>query len=304
MNLIKQTICCFLVLQSTTHLVAQGCSDAGFCTVDAFKSPEGDSVKSEARNQLKIGASFGKADHNITIIASYLEYGRQFNKKWGADVKVTQLAQFGSGIQSNGLSDVFLTGKYLDKHKTAYTAGVKFPFSNGGKSMSGFSLPHDFQSSLGTIDVLAGISKEWKSFRLTAAIQQPITQNNNRFLSSNYDSTTFLSGFQSTNQFERKGDVLLRLTYTLLVGQRWKIIPGLLPIYHLGEDSYENEMGQRTKITGSDGLTLNGTVFIQYGLNRSNKLEMSFGTPFIVRDVRPDGLTRSFVVALEYKWLF
>ncbi len=289
---------------TTFSAAGQGCSDAGFCTVDAFKSTEGDSARSETKNHLKIGASFGKADHDITIVASYVEYGRQFTEKWGADLKVTQLSQFGNGIQSNGLSDLFLTEKYVDKRKIAYTAGIKFPFSNGGKSLNGLSLPHDFQSSLGTIDLLAGISKEWKSFRLSAALQQPITQNNNGFFSSNYDSTAFLSGFQSTNQFQRKGDVLLRLTYTWLVGQRWKIIPGLLPIYHLGEDSYENEVGQRTNISGSDGLTLNGTVFIQYGINRSNKLEASFGMPFIVRAIRPDGLTRSFVIALEYKWLF
>ena len=43
----------------------QGCSDAGFCTVDAFKSPVGDSARNETKNHLKIGASFGKADHEF-----------------------------------------------------------------------------------------------------------------------------------------------------------------------------------------------------------------------------------------------
>ena len=78
------------------------------------------------------------------------------------------------------------------------------------------------------------------------------------------------------------------------------ITPGLLPIFHLGEDEYTDVDGVVQSIAGSDGLTLNGTVFLDYQLGSGNALEFSIGFPFIVREARPDGLTRSFVLGIGY----
>ena len=62
----------------------QGCSDAGFCTLNSFKPNNTDSVKA-ANNQIKIGAFFGKADNSISVYGNYLEYNRQLNKIIGLD---------------------------------------------------------------------------------------------------------------------------------------------------------------------------------------------------------------------------
>lgn len=289
---------------SASRVCAQGCSDAGFCTVDALKSPDGDSTASDKSLQLKLGATVGKADHNITIVASYLEYNRQLNKQWGYDMKLTQLAQLTDSINTNGLGDLFLTGTYKTNANIAFTAGVKLPFSDGNKQRNGQSLPNDFQSSLGTIDFIGGVSKEWRKFRFTVAVQQPLTQGNNRFSPEQFDSLSVFSAFQSTKGFERRGDVLARVNYAWSVNKHWKLTPGLLAIYHLGEDTYLDASNVRKPIMGSDGLTLNGTLFAQYSISKSHKLELSLGTPFVVRDSRPDGLTRSIVATLEWKWTF
>jgi hypothetical protein len=289
---------------AASRVCAQGCSDAGFCTVDALKSPDGDSTASDKSLQLKLGATVGKADRNITIVASYLEYNRQLNKHWGYDMKLTQLAQLTDSINTNGLGDLFLTGTYKTNVNIAFTAGVKLPFSDGNKQRNERSLPNDFQSSLGTIDFIGGISKEWRKFRFTVAVQQPLTQGKNRFSPELFDSLSVFSAFQSTKDFKRRGDVLARVNYAWSVSKHWKLTPGLLAIYHLGEDTYLDASNVRKPIVGSDGLTLNGTLFAQYSINKSHKLELSLGTPFVVRDSRPDGLTRSIVATLEWKWIF
>jgi hypothetical protein len=72
----------------------------------------------------------------------------------------------------------------------------------------------------------------------------------------------------------------------------------------LGQDSYETIFGQRETISGSDGLTINGNLISAYSFNKKNSLELSLATPFVVRDIRPDGLTRSFVASLIYKIAF
>lgn len=289
---------------AASRVCAQGCSDAGFCTVDALKSPDGDSTASDKSLQLKLGATVGKADRNITIVASYLEYNRQLNKHWGYDMKLTQLAQLTDSINTNGLGDLFLTGTYKTNVNIAFTTGVKLPFSDGNKQRNERSLPNDFQSSLGTIDFIGGISKEWRKFRFTVAVQQPLTQGKNRFSPELFDSLSVFSAFQSTKDFKRRGDVLARVNYAWSVSKHWKLTPGLLAIYHLGEDTYLDASNVRKPIVGSDGLTLNGMLFTQYSINKSHKLELSLGTPFVVRDSRPDGLTRSIVATLEWKWIF
>ena len=83
-----------LVLQTlvANYLYAQGCSDAGFCTIDSFKPNSTDSTK-VLNNQFKAGAFFGKADNSISVYGAYLEYNRQLSKKFGLDVKLTTLAQ-------------------------------------------------------------------------------------------------------------------------------------------------------------------------------------------------------------------
>jgi len=72
----------------------------------------------------------------------------------------------------------------------------------------------------------------------------------------------------------------------------------------LGEDSFENIFGKRENIKGSDGLTINGNLISAYQLNKNNSIELSVATPFVVRETRPDGLTRSFTAGVIYKVSF
>lgn len=297
------TLCISLVFPFGFQSFAQGCSDAGFCTVDALKNPSADSTSGRS-NLLKVGLVVGKADHDITIFSSFIEYKHAFGERWSADVKLTHLSQLLDSISQHRPADVFITGGYALNDDFSLTAGIKLPFTNGNLLRNGQSLPLDFQPSLGTIDFITGVSWEHKRFRITTALQQPLTQNKNAFLASEYDSTSVLSGFQSTNGFERKGDVLLRGIYTQPLGQRWFISPGLLAIVHMGEDSFTDASGARMSIDGSSGLTLNGTLFLNYSINQRQKLELSAGSPFVVRQSRPDGLTRSIVVGLEYRLFF
>jgi hypothetical protein len=162
----------------------------------------------------------------------------------------------------------------------------------------------DYQASLGTFDVIFGIGYEINKIKLVAAVQQPVTQNDNQFIAANYPADSELKSFQSTNKFKRSGDILLRVAYPLTLNSKFKVTPSLLPIYHLKNDKYTDEFNNMREINGSKGLTLNGNIYIDYQLNNKNILQINMGMPFIVRDMRPDGLTRSFIVNLEYRIKF
>jgi hypothetical protein len=286
----------------TLRTDAQGCSDAGFCTLNSFKPNSIDTTT--PANQVRAGVSIGGADHSISVFGNYVEYDRQFGKRFGLDAKITSLAQTGNDISRFGISDIYfnLHGNITDKIKLS--VGAKIPLTDGNVLENGQPLPMDYQPSLGTYDLILGLAYDIRSLQLAAALQQPLTQNSNTFNSDPYPGDSPLAKFQSTNQFERKGDVLLRVSYPIPAGQKFKFTPSALLIYHLGNDLYTDAQGARKEIDGSSGLTLNANAYFDYQVNLHNAFQLSLGVPFLVRDTRPDGLTRSFVANLEYRIRF
>lgn len=281
----------------TADVCGQGCSDAGFCTLNSFK-PQADGA--QFNNMVKVGVNAGAADHSIVIVGSYLEFNRKIGNKLSGNIKLTQLSQSGNGIHATGFSDVFVDFSYRMTEKFTITAGTKVPLMDGSRSMNGLALPMDYQSSLGTLDLILGAGYRFDKLQLVLAVQRPLVQNNNAFFATDYVLNSPLRDFQSTNQFQRKSDVLIRISYPMFVSKKITVTPSLLPIYHLGVDKYTDESGERQEITGSDGLTLNANLYLDWMIGKSSVLQFSVGTPFIVRDSRPDGLTRSVIANCEY----
>jgi hypothetical protein len=281
----------------------QGCSDAGFCTIESFKPSSSDSLD-VLINQIKIGAFFGNADNSILVYGNSLEYSRQLNQQFGFDVKITSLAQNGNGISVIGFSDIFLNTNYKVGNKIKLTLGGKIPLSKANKRYNNLPLPMDYQTSLGTFDLVFGVGYEVKNIQLVLAIQQPLTQNDNQFMATDYPIDSKLRTFQPTNKFKRSGDVLLRASYPISMSSKFKLTPSILPIYHLRNDRYTNESNKIIEIDGSRGLTLNANLYLDYKINSKNVIQINMGMPFITRTSRPDGLTRHFIANLEYRIKF
>lgn len=275
-----------------SNAFSQGCSDAGFCTLENIKTTKSDSISK--KNYFKVGITTGQADNDINIFGSYIEYGRKLSKSFDSNLKINYLSQSVDGFSSSAISDAFLNANYSINDNLKVTIGFKIPFTDGNLKSNGVSLPMDFQPSLGTFDIILGVSKMVNNFSFMLAFQQPLTQNKNQYLA--IDDKYF-----SSNKFKRSGDVLFRVIYNYEFSDKFSISPSILPIYHLQDDKYTNALNEEVAINGSSGLTVNGNLFLKYNINKTNALELSFGTPFVVRDARPDGLTRSFIANLEYR---
>jgi len=295
------TACLMVLLSYYTN--AQGCSDAGFCTIDSFKPNSEDGIAIN-QNQFKIGFSFGGADYETSVFGNYIEYNRTLSDKFGIDLKLTSLAQNGNDIAEFGLSDIYLNANYKINDKFKLSAGAKVPLTDGNTMADDISLPMDYQASLGTFDMILGVGFKVDDIQFVAALQQPLSQNSNQFVGEDYPVDSPLREFQTTNQFKRSGDVLLRASYPIAIGDKLKITPSLLPIYHLTNDQYTDALGVEKDIEGSQGLTLNANAYFDYAINEKSALQLNLAMPFVVRDTRPDGLTRSFVANLEYRFKF
>lgn len=292
---VKLLIFLFLVSMGN-YVTAQGCSDAGFCTTSSIKTT---TEKDTLKNSLKVGFNYGAADFDIAVIGSYLEYKLAFSEQFSLSSKVTYTSQQSESLSSSSLSDLFVLSDYKIRPKTAVSFGFKIPFTTGNLKQNGQATPMDLQPSLGTFDLVLGITQNWKKFGFALGYQHPLSQNKNTYFKPATEKKYF-----STNGFERSSDVLLRATYAQNISKKWQLTIGLLGIYHTKDDEFVSASGVKTKIKGSNGLTINALAYFNYNINPTNAIEIALGTPLLVREARPDGLTRSFVANIEYRIRF
>lgn len=286
----------------SSYVQAQGCSDAGICSAgNSFTT-----IDSITKNSIEIGTIYGIGEADVTYISPYLTYTRKLNSKIALSGKVTYSQAHGSFGTRGQFGDAYLIGNYKFKahNQTQWSAiaGFKFPFTKSNLKINDHALPLDYQASLGTFDLILGTNYTYKHWDFNAGLQLPVVNINRNSYFAEYGGT---DDFPSTNLFERKPDALFRTTYTFKTpNKKFTFKPNVLFLYHLGEDTYENIFSKRETIKGSDGLTINGNLISAYHINATSSLELSLATPFVVREIRPDGLTRAFTAGIIYKVSF
>ena len=299
-----------LLIGLSLHLAvfSQGCSDAGFCSLGILKN---NTTSSGKKYSISIGVNYGAGEQNTSTFNPYLEYAVKVNSKYSYQLKITSVYANGFLGSAFNMGDIFGFVNYTANPKSinriSFLSGIKIPLSySNDKNKNGKPLPLDYQSSIGTFDLIEGVNyiirEKWE---LNAGIQIPVIQKNkNTFFPDEY-SDPRVSNFSATNNFKRKSDALLRVGhYIFFKRSSVTLKPNILAIYHLGEDSYENRLGKRESINGSDGVTMNAGIMATKRFKNNNQLELITAAPFIVRDSRPDGLTRSFVVNFQYSFSF
>ncbi|WP_461074563.1 hypothetical protein [Spirosoma flavus] len=302
----KYLVLILAILTNSYHLsFSQGCSDAGFCTIGALKSH----LKTDStRQKLSFLLPVGIGDQSVLIITPSLQYDRQLSSRWAIQTKLTANYAKGDLGQATGLGDLFLAGIYTlngtSRWSTALTLGLKLPLTTSNGKSHGYSLPMTYQSSLGTVDLIMGVSVNSTRWQLSVGWQQPLSgANANTFLPT-ADMRLTAAAYPPSNQFSRQADVLGRAAYTLLSQGKLKLSVGLLGIYHVADDTYQTAAQHTLPIYGSQGLTLNTTVAGWWFLSPRIRMGITAGSPLVVRKIRPDGLTRSLVVSPEISWVF
>ena len=292
-----------ILANSPLQLLSQGCSDAGVCTIQSIKTNEPYDSSAITHNTLDAGFSFGLSQYEVVVLTPFIEYTRNMGKK----VSVT--GRFSAGYRSGELanlfdiSDVTISSSYAFVRRMKLVGGVKLPLNNGNLKKNGMPLPMNYQSSLGTYDLILGLSYTLKRFSFIAGFQQPLTQNNNSFQASNYPVDAPENKYYSTNGYHRYSDALLRISYYPVDNKKLRLATSLLPIFHTQNDRYTDSTGNTVIIEQSQGLTLNITAILQYKIKKDRILEFTAGAPAIARKVRPDGLSK-FGIGIEYKYLF
>lgn len=308
----KQILLLLLVFIAVQKNVsAQGCSDAGFCTMGAMK-PDQPFNKKVAFKLRSMEVSFYRGKTTLTpiIYVATLDMTFSVGRKNFVQVKVPyHTVQQGSLGETAGLSDLSLcftrTIHSTNKYDINWSLGGKLPSNNSDLKEDGKPLPMYYQTSLGTYDFITGISLISRKWLFATGIQHPFNANKNEFTWgawADYQNQDYLQLYPASNKLKRGTDIMLRVERNFRFSQV-NFSLGLLPIYRITPDEVEKN-GEYVKIDESLGLALSGIGTVGYNFNVKSGIKLLVGTKIVQREQNADGLSRDFVTSIGYSYRF
>ncbi len=286
---------------------AQGCSDAGVCTMGALKQ-EG---PPDSLNLLRAGisAGYGAGEEGVSVIQVVPEIEVSIVRDLLLQVRIPFVSTSGDLASTSGVGDLAasLTWAAMRKeHMVVYLSlGGKLGTGKTGLDEEGLPLPMPYQPGLGTHDLLVGAAWQYGTWHVGLGYQHVLSHENENGFSHgawSFDDAA-LAYFESAG-LERANDAILRAEKTFTF-DKFRFTPGILAIYRTGEDKVAiGDEGILRPVTGSDGLTLNITASLHYNLSGRAAIILQGGSPAVVRDNRPDGLTRSLAANLKFTYGF
>lgn len=297
---------------------AQGCSDAGFCTMGAMKPDQHFSKKLNLKLR-SMELSFYRGTTTLTPIVKSVTADLNFslNSKNTIQVKLPYQWVDGHLGHTKDLGDISLcyTRALITKENMGLSVslGAKIPTNNANKTTydktlnKDLPLPMYYQTSLGSYDVISGISMINRKWLFATGIQIPLTQNKNEFLWGKWNGSSeeqsYVNKYAKAKDLKRGIDVMLRLERNFRFS-RLNFSVGALPIYRIRKDEITNPAGKREKPDGTTGLALSVIGTVGYSFNVRNGIKILAGHKLTQRQVNPDGLTRHLVTSVTYFYRF
>lgn len=313
----SRNFCIFFILTiCSIQLHAQGCADAGFCTMGAMRPDQGFSKKVNLKlRSLEIGQYIGRTKFKNTIIAYTADLNVGITDKLTCQVKVPYMFTSGKLGKTNGIGDLSLsvTRNLIshEKYQLNATLGAKVQLATQNRlSEGGRALPMYYQTSLGTNDLVFGISMISKKWLFATGWQKPFNSNhgiNNKFYWEEWEGTPqwpYASHYPESFRLKRRADVMGRIQRDFRFS-KWGFNVGLLAIYRFQEDEWWDPKDWTWKdAPGSKGLALSLLTGIGYNFSTKHSLKMANGFRLIRRDANPDGLSREYVNTINYFYKF
>ena len=273
--------------------MAQGCSDAGFCTLSGFHGNA--ELEKQFKNELTVSYTYSTHLKNERFYQPQLNYKfiRSNGNSFELRLPYNMAKDKSTGNSNGGIGDLTATynGRFtINNTAVNYSGGLRISFSDAAKAKNAVvSLPMFLQNGLGTTDLLAIVNYNVsKYFAIGTGIQAPLLQyNKNKIVLYEIPGTIIIG-----EEFRRKPDALLKLTGNYNIS-KLKLMGSLLGIFHLGNDYYNTTTQGKFILNGSSGITLNYSLEAAYPLSKRCRLSMLYAEPFKTRSNIPDGLARS-----------
>jgi hypothetical protein len=300
------------VLIGLGNCIAQGCSDAGFCTMGAMKPDQPFNKKIELKlRSMEISFYRGSTPLTPVIYVATADLNFSLNSKTSFQVKLPYQAVTGRLGETSGLGDISLCFTRnifkAEKFDVNLSVGGKIATNKSDKDENGYPLPMYYQTSLGSYDAITGISLISRNWLFATGIQHPFNKNGNQFLWTAWEGgpedIAYVQKYANSKELKRGTDVMLRVERNWRFSQ-WNFTLGVLPIFRINHDEITDKDGKRVKPDGTVGMALSGIATAGYSFNVRSGIKLLVGHKVVQRDVNPDGLTRELVTSLSYLYRF
>jgi len=313
--LITLLVCIILSLKG----YAQGCSDAGFCTMGAMKPDQNYSKRIAIKlRSVELNYYRGTSIISPVIYAMTVDFTLGINDYSSVQIKLPYQWIKGNLGENAGLGDISLSYTRLLKATNDWningTLGAKIPTNDANATVNnehtgGVDSPIHmyYQTSLGSYDAIAGVSAISNEWLFATGIQIALTENNNQFTWGgfpNYPDQEYLEKNNRGAELKRGIDVMLR------VERNWRFTNfnfslGALPSWRITKDeAIIPGTNERGKIDGTTGMALSVLASFGYHFDVNNSVKIIQGIKITDRDVNPDGLTRDEVLSISYIYKF
>jgi len=218
---------------------------------------------------------------------------------------------------TSGMSDISLcyTRNLVstDRFDLNLSFGAKIPTNSSNLfAPDGNALPMYYQTSLGTFDLIAGISFINRKWLFATGIQVPLNSNKNQFdwhrwQTDDPDELLYAMEYPNSTELQRGTDVMLRVERNFRLN-RFNFSAGILPIYRITADRITNFLGDRTSANAAGqvakGLAMSWIATAGYSFNVRTGVRLLVGHKITQREFSPDGLTRELVTSFTYFYRF
>jgi hypothetical protein len=310
----KKTFLFFLLVIIGFEASSQGCSDAGFCTMGAMKPDQPYNKKIDFKlRSMELSFYRGTTPVTAKIFVATADLNFGINARNSVQVKIPYLSAEGRLGSTGGISDISLCYTRniysTEKFEVNLSLGGKIPTNNSDLEEDGKPLPMYYQTSLGTYDLIAGISLINRNWLIATGIQYPLNKNENKFTWNAWvpvgdPERPYIEKHAPAYDLKRGTDVMLRIERNFRLS-RLNFTLGLLPIYRITNDEvFSPKDNARVKPSGAKGLALSAISTLGYSFNVRSGVKFLFGHKLVQRDVNPDGLTREMVTTLSFYYRF
>ena len=287
-------------------LLGQGCSDAGFCNAGTFNAHSDSLEKQTHKNSMHFAMSYELGEQGTQFFIPQISLNLKLGDKDAVQLKLPFQIASGNLGSNSGFGDVIVSYSrlVLDKNKFNLHGllGARLALNNANQKIDNKPLPMPYQTSLGTYDLILGTRSQYHQWLFTVGAQIPVIHNNeNQYVPEDFPDE---SAYFNSYQLRRKADLMLKVERRISF-QRGFVQLGILPIYHISDDEVQlPNANSSNSIKGSEGLTLNAIGKINYQISSRFYVEIVGGAPLTVRDKRPDGLTRNYVIQPGLRYQF
>jgi hypothetical protein len=254
----------------------------------------------------------GTTKFDNLILAYNVDFTMGFNEKSSLQVKIPYQYAEGRLGSVHGLGDISLSFNYNlinnEKYQVNATLGTKLPTGTSNfHSESNRPLPMYYQNTLGTYDLILGVSIMTRNWLIATGYQRALNGVDNEFMWNPWNGTEdfgWASKYPRSRKLFRGDDFMLRVEYNLRFS-RLNFNTGLLAIYRPTQDKITMAEGAAAiNVDGSDGLALSYLLGAGYRFNTRSAIKVGTGFRLIRRTWNPDGLSREFVNTLSYVFHF